>query len=462
MANTKISALPNAAALGGTEQLAGVQATGNVNVTPAQVNTYVRSTFGTGVSGAVSLNVGSAGAPVLFNGAGGTPSSITLTNGTGLPLTAGVTGTLPVANGGTGITSIGAGLATFWGTPSSANLAAAVTDETGTGALVFGTAPTISTKLTVTGATEVASNPVVDVTQTWNNGAVAFTGAKLNVTNTASAATSLLADWQIGSVSQFRISMAGTIIAANHIRSSSDTATITIGSGNDMVINRDAANVLALRNSTAAQNVRVYNTYTDASNYERAVVGYSANVLQIGHQIAGTGVVRTVNYFGNTHGFCSVAGTVRWNINGSGHLMGGADNTYDIGDPTLTRPRTIYAATSMLVTGSAGGIGYGTGAGGTVTQATSRTTGVTINKPTGAITLVSAAGSASWQTFTVTNSTVAATDTIEICQKSGTDLNMVHVTAVAAGSFNISFATTGGTTTEQPVFNFNVSKGVTS
>jgi len=108
------------------------------------------------------------------------------------------------------------------------------------------------------------------------------------------------------------------------------------------------------------------------------------------------------------------------------------------------------------------GIGYATGAGGTVTQITSRTTGVTINKVSGAITLFSAAGSTTWRTFTVTNSTVAATDVVKVCQKSGADLNMIHVTAVAAGSFNISFATTGGTTVEQPVFNFAVIKAVTA
>lgn len=55
-----------------------------------------------------------------------------------------VSGTLPVANGGTGITSLGSGVATFLGTPSSANLASAVTDETGSGSLVFGTSPTLS------------------------------------------------------------------------------------------------------------------------------------------------------------------------------------------------------------------------------------------------------------------------------------------------------------------------------
>jgi hypothetical protein len=56
-----------------------------------------------------------------------------------------VAGTLAVANGGTGITSFGSGIATFLGTPSSANLAAALTDETGSGSAVFATSPTLVT-----------------------------------------------------------------------------------------------------------------------------------------------------------------------------------------------------------------------------------------------------------------------------------------------------------------------------
>jgi hypothetical protein len=106
------------------------------------------------------------------------------------------------------------------------------------------------------------------------------------------------------------------------------------------------------------------------------------------------------------------------------------------------------------------GIGYATGAGGTVTQGTSRTTGVTINKLAGAITLFSAAGTSAYTTFTVTNSTVAATDVIIVNQKSGTDKYETFVTAVAAGSFAITFSDTSGTTTEQPVFNFAVIKAV--
>jgi len=78
-----------------------------------------------------------------------------------------VTGTLPVLNGGTGITSLGTGVATFLGTPSSANLAAAVTDETGSGSLVFATSPTLAgtplapTATTGTNTTQIATTAFV-------------------------------------------------------------------------------------------------------------------------------------------------------------------------------------------------------------------------------------------------------------------------------------------------------------
>jgi hypothetical protein len=92
------------------------------------------SGLGTSVATALAVAVGSAGSFVTNGGALGTPSSGTLTNATGLPISTGVSG-------------LGTGVATFLGTPSSANLAAMLTDETGSGANVFGTAPTFTTSI---------------------------------------------------------------------------------------------------------------------------------------------------------------------------------------------------------------------------------------------------------------------------------------------------------------------------
>jgi hypothetical protein len=72
-----------------------------------------------------------SGTLLLSGGALGTPSSGTLTNATGLPISTGVAG-------------LGSGVATFLATPTSANLAAAVTDETGSGSLVLANSPTLT------------------------------------------------------------------------------------------------------------------------------------------------------------------------------------------------------------------------------------------------------------------------------------------------------------------------------
>ena len=99
-------------------------------------NGSVQTTGGTGALSVVA-NTGTgsnvlATSPILVTPNLGTPSAITLTSATGLPVS-------------TGISGLGTGVATWLATPSSANLAAAITDETGTGALVFGTSPSLIT-----------------------------------------------------------------------------------------------------------------------------------------------------------------------------------------------------------------------------------------------------------------------------------------------------------------------------
>ena len=111
--------------------------------------------------------------------------------------------------------------------------------------------------------------------------------------------------------------------------------------------------------------------------------------------------------------------------------------------------------------------GYGgSGTGGTVTQATSRTTGVTLNKVSGQITLFAAtaiSGHGSNE-FTLTNSYIDATDVVHVCFASGlTGASYgVTVTAVAAGSCKITVSNfnNSATPSDTPVLNFVVIKGV--
>ena len=135
----------------GTGTVTSVATTGTVNgitLTGGTITTTGTLTLGGTLSG---VDLTSQVTGILPTANGGTGSSAT----TFVDLTTNVTGTLPVANGGTGITSLGTGIATWWGTPSSANLASAVTDETGTGALVFATAPSLVGKVDINGTLSI-------------------------------------------------------------------------------------------------------------------------------------------------------------------------------------------------------------------------------------------------------------------------------------------------------------------
>jgi hypothetical protein len=146
---------------------------------------------------------------------------------------------------------------------------------------------------------------------------------RLNVTDTASSSSSLLMDLQVGGTSRFIVSKSGSIIAngsnsvtvdgANGIVSCRTTASngfslsfsqFALGESTPMLF-RDVPNgltytglfstasgTLEQRNGTAAQTLRVYNTFTNASNYERLSVDWSSNVAYIRPQNAGSGSAR--------------------------------------------------------------------------------------------------------------------------------------------------------------------------
>ena len=128
-----------------------------------------------GKTGAVTLSASDVGA-IATGGALGTPSSGTLSNCSGLPVSTGVAG-------------LGSNVAAFLATPSSANLASAVTDETGSGSLVFGTNPTITNYT----ETSYSANSSTAITLSLANGTVQYitlTGSPTITMPTAAAGKS--------------------------------------------------------------------------------------------------------------------------------------------------------------------------------------------------------------------------------------------------------------------------------
>jgi len=171
----------------------------------------------------------------------------------------------------------------------TANRTVSIPDATGTIGLVNG--PTGSIQFNQAGALNGTSD--FSTTLNWNNAATTFTGLKLNVTDTASAAGSNLLDLQSGGSSKFTVDVAGQATFTTAIFSGGGVEKATnffFGAGNDVRLYRDAAATLAQRNGTNAQTFRLYNTYTDASNFERTSITRDSSGLVIDAQKGGTGV----------------------------------------------------------------------------------------------------------------------------------------------------------------------------
>ena len=137
------------------------------------------------------------------------------------------------------------------------------------------------------------------------------------------------------------------------------------------------------------------------------------------------------------------------------------DITSCTGSPSLT---TVTATGNIRITG-AGSLGYSTGSGGAVTQLTSKTTGVTLNKSNGKITMeaTTAIGIAASVVFTLTNSFIAVTDAVIANIATGGTANAytVDVLTVAAGSVGLRVSNiTAGILSEAVVVSFAIIKAV--
>jgi hypothetical protein len=115
-------------------------------------------------------------------------------------------------------------------------------------------------------------------------------------------------------------------------------------------------NIIEQRNGTSAQTTYLFNTYTDAGNYERLTTYWSGNVAFIQIEQAGTGGNRQlkVGTVGTGTLFFKTWGADRWQIPAAGHLLAVADNTYDIGAAGATRPRNLFVGGAVATGVKAG------------------------------------------------------------------------------------------------------------
>lgn len=198
---------------------------------------------------------------------------------------------------------------------------------------------------------------------------VAITGGTINgttiggTTPAAGAFTTLTVDNVNNNAFHYALGLNGLELASDTVAAWSSISNCF--GAKDVILLRDAANTLALRNGANAQAFNIYQSYTDASNYRRGtIIWATSSRFILGLESAGTGngVVdfELSNNSGGKLRFATLSG-FKWDIAASGELLAAADNTYDIGASGANRPRDIFVGRNLQL-GNAAATGLVAGA----------------------------------------------------------------------------------------------------
>jgi len=239
-----------------------------------------------------------------------------------------------------------------------------------------------------TGGTVTTSSPLIDGTQTWNDGAVAFTALKLNVTDTASSSSSLLMDLQNNSATKFKVWKDGSIQNAGGALALSNvfsvnwvtgpevrltpscqlvwaTTNATSG-GNALILTRESDNVLGQHNGTNPQSSRIFNTRTSDTNLEALQIKANTTQYEISSIVGSAGGTNRALAFG--HRDSAGTFTNALNIATNGFVSIGTNSSTE--DLRIHNPGTSNGPTYFKITNGNGtrfsvtnwGIGIGTDA----------------------------------------------------------------------------------------------------
>ena len=221
----------------GTVTLAGTLAVANGGTALTALGTANQVLAVNGGGTALEYQTATTGSVTSVAVSGGTTGLTT----SGGPITGSGTitfaGTLAVANGGTGITSFGAGVADWLGTPSSANLATALTDETGTGVAVFNVSPALTTPQITTGIQNSSAATVISM-----DSSTFFAGAFSDeVTALGSTGTTVTIDCDDGNVFTATLTGNCTFTLASANSTSNRATSFTLLLTNDGTASRTVA-----------------------------------------------------------------------------------------------------------------------------------------------------------------------------------------------------------------------------